>query len=955
MWAPSYALSSVRNHRVRSLGIALILAIGVALPTTVFVWSHTGARLSVDEYFSQNIYQMALYPKPDESFGTSGMESAVEQLESHPLVERLHRVRYTLGILTGGSIPTWDAYSPFGMNYANGIKDMSVIFVTNDLLSYWKQAFEYIGNFSMTQGEILVSGQFVEYARDVHNLTIEVGNSIDIDIMRYGKDLHSRRTPEQIQPYAAENLTVAGIYNITDRRSMISSSIMEIQRKNWDPFGFTEPVFGIRDSVLLLDEQVSDDFLKDIAGKGYFSPLVFVRASSNGLLKAGTAEVTENLLGMKNQFEEEYPGIRINGLREISILESNIETYMQSRILTVVVFPVLIMSLILTVFASEDSVSRRKGEISALRSKGASFNQIFATFIWESILLTLFGFLVGVATSILMAPLISSSTSLFVFDPEKYSHFFQNLHIPPISLIIGGAIALYLPAAYLFHVARRVDVTEIGQSTGGFEEEETDQELRGWYYAAILGITLIGLVVVPTYLKPVGTSALSGILLATVLLFFMAYVGSKAMRLVTAKLSERSGFLLGEKRLYLTQSLRRRKGRFIPLLVILTLTITTTTMVLIQASSFQTTVNNELDYSIGADLRVECDPKPLSYNETLLNCSGVTKSTPILQLRAKVAETDVFLEGVNPMQYLEIGHFRPETFLSKTANAVMTDLSKTTNGIVISSYYASIWNKSVGDDISIDIITENETIWSSFKITGIMKSAPSLGFAAPNQNSQPSFGAQFGFQVGLGGFALVNIDYLSSLSQVETSELFLADATPDADLKSIVDTLSKEKNTRVYSLSTFDLEAESYPIWLFLSGIQGLTAITSILCAAMGISAITLFLGSAVSDRKEEYAIFRALGGTRRQVVEMVFGEFSGSVLAAILVSLLLGFVFGFVMTILTFGISPFLPTLGAILSYPIVIMTIVLSLECGSMIAACYLPAKQAGSVNPAQVLRNL
>lgn len=954
MWPPSYALSSLKNHRIRNMGIALILAIGVALPTTVFVWSHTGARIRVDEYFSENIYQMVLSPKPGESFTTSGMESAKEDLEPHPFAETLHDIKYTIGILMGESIPDWEDYSPSGLNYANGIKDTSVIFVTNEILAYWEQDFEYAGNFSMARGDILVSRQFVKYTHDVHNLTIDIGRSINLDILRYGGSLYESKTKDQISPYAVENLTVAGIYNRTNRRNLISSSIVGMRRKNWDPFGLSEPVLGIEDSVLLLGEQVDNDLLKDVAGRGYFAPLLFVRASSNALLDSGTAEVTENLLSMKNQFEEQYPGIRIDGFREISVLESSIEAYMESQILSVAVFPVLIMSLMLTVFASDDSVSRRKGEISALRSKGASFNQIFSTFMWESIFLMLLGFATGVVTSILMASLVSSSTNLFVFEPVQYTHFFENLYVPPISLIIAAAISFYLPGTYLFHVARQVDVTEIGQSTAGFEEE-SGKEPKSWSYGIVLSIVLLGLVLIPTFVKPIGTLALTGILIATILLFVTSYIGSRAMRLVTAKISERSGFLLGEKRVYLTQSLRRRKGRFVPLLLILTLTLSTTTMMVIQASSFQTTVNNELNYSIGADLRVECDSKPFSFNETLLSYSGVTRSTPVLQLRAQVGENAFFLEGIDAIEYMEIGHFTPESFQSGSPETVLTSLSETRKGVIIGSYYASLWDKSIGDEISTYIETPNDTILSSLEIVGIMKSAPGLGLASTHGDTQPSLAAHFGFQAGLGGFAFVNIDYLSSITDVKTCDLFFADTTSDIELNPIIANLSQEKNTRAYSVSTFDIEIESYQTWLFLSGIQGLTTITSLLCAAMGISAIILFLGSAVSDRKEEYAIFRALGATKRQVVEMVFGEFSGSVAAAISISLLLGFAFGFSMTILTFGVSPFFPILGVIPSYPLLVLMILLSLEGGSMIAACYLPAQQAGSVNPAQTLRNL
>ena len=36
LWAGGYALTSLKTYKVRNVGIALILAISVAIPTTVF-------------------------------------------------------------------------------------------------------------------------------------------------------------------------------------------------------------------------------------------------------------------------------------------------------------------------------------------------------------------------------------------------------------------------------------------------------------------------------------------------------------------------------------------------------------------------------------------------------------------------------------------------------------------------------------------------------------------------------------------------------------------------------------------------------------------------------------------------------------------------------------------------------------------------------------------------------
>jgi ABC-type lipoprotein release transport system permease subunit len=236
-----------------------------------------------------------------------------------------------------------------------------------------------------------------------------------------------------------------------------------------------------------------------------------------------------------------------------------------------------------------------------------------------------------------------------------------------------------------------------------------------------------------------------------------------------------------------------------------------------------------------------------------------------------------------------------------------------------------------------------------------MRSAPGFGLASRHGFRGTPFGSYFGFQIAAtGGFSLVNRDFLSSLTYIENAHLVLVDITDYETVTPLVTNIELEKNNNVYTLENTDI-TQIPRLSPFLSGIQGLTMISYILCAAMGLFAIVLFLGSAVGERESEYAIFRALGGTKKQVVAMVFGEFAGIVLAAILISFLLGLVFGLVMTSLTFGIYSIFPILPELLAFPVAVMMLTIALETTAMIVACYMPARRAGATDPASTLRNL
>ncbi|MCK5390589.1 MAG: FtsX-like permease family protein, partial [Candidatus Thorarchaeota archaeon] len=381
------------------------------------------------------------------------------------------------------------------------------------------------------------------------------------------------------------------------------------------------------------------------------------------------------------------------------------------------------------IFTSETSVSLKKGEVSALRAKGASFNQIFSAFIWESLILASLGLALGIGLTIITTPLMGSSTGLLTFDIVKYGLFMSKLQIPVQSLALAAAIALFLPAAYLFHVSRRIDITEIGQPTIK-NTYEIPEEVSFKYYALGLAVVLVILLVMPIIVAPNGQSAFFEILIATLILFAASYLGSRAMRLVTADVSERVTGILGEKKLYLTQSLRRRKGQFIPLLVILTLTLTTTTMMLIQTASYKDTLTNEANYAMGADVRIESDHMPFDWVDTLTGYAGVEAVTPIVESLSFVETEGFYVEGLDIGIYRDIGDFKQTSFVGVSSDDILTTLEETPNGIIISEFYGTFWNVSVGDSIEITCAAQSGTEAIIFEIVGFMISAPGFGMAS---------------------------------------------------------------------------------------------------------------------------------------------------------------------------------------------------------------------------------
>jgi len=377
-------------------------------------------------------------------------------------------------------------------------------------------------------------------------------------------------------------------------------------------------------------------------------------------------------------------------------------------------------------------------------------------------------------------------------------------------------------------------------------------------------------------------------------------------------------------------------------------------MMLIQTASFQDTLTNEANYAIGSDVRIESDQMPFDWVDSFANYTGFEAATPVVSSLSYVETEAFYIEALDAEVYRDIGDFKETSFVGTTPNEILTTLEAIPNGIIISEYYRTMWNVSIGDPLDILCTANSGAVTISFEIIGFMRSAPGFGMASTRDLAGTPYGAYFDFQPGRGGFALTNFEFFRNRTEFTTTRLFLAGVTSLEAASGFVQFLEDRPWTDVYTEEFIQFGPDT-TTGLFLAGMQGLTMISFIMCAAMGIASIALFLGSAVAEREPEYALFRAIGGTKKQVRSLVFGEFAGSVMAAVLVSLALGVVFGYTATLLTFGISSIWPILGKVLTYPLFVMFITVALECIVMIIACYYPARRAGNTNPAEVLRNM
>jgi len=911
------------------------------------VWADTGVYVSIYEYLQEHTYQLDV--AAEAGFPTD-LSLAETYMLQDPFVESTYRLNSTVGLVWGTELANTTLYDNRGTVYTQGLKDCRVVFVDNDFLTQTANEFWYQGSSELQLGEAIVSSQFISYVQFVFNESLQIGDQFDVELLT--GDVGN--TPAQIGTLGRLSLTSLTIVGIVDPRtsnSIIEQAMPSQYRENLEITNILYPVLGLRDSVFVLKDSIPPNTLSD---HGFFAPSTLVRVSSSALAAAGPENVATNLYNMIYRTAELYH-IDWIGSDKIDEMQTSVDTYVSTLSLSILGLPVILLALFFSVFAADTFMAPRTVEIGIIRSKGASYSQVSSIFLWETLIISSIAVFMGIIFSILFAPLIPASINFMVFDWSIYTYYISNTVLTFSTILRAIGLTVLPSMLFIIYLARRAAQTEIGLTLMEATEVPNEQ-VESYGFTVGASVALLSIAIVMMFILPRSPIFfMMELALGTTAWFFIAYNGSRVSRVGLAKVSARMSFLLGQKNVISAGYLKMRKGRIIPLMVVLALTMSTTIAFAVQSESLRVDLNREVEYAVGADLRIDCTLREFSFNNTLAAYPAVEEVTPVLRTWAKLGPDYLTIEALYPEQYALIGKFDTSSFSGVDPTQILTELAAVPNGIIISEYHARAWNKTAGATLNLEMSGVGATQIVQFFVVGVVHSAPGFGYASVTDIPPSSLGSGFGFQAADAGFALTNLDYVSTEIEKYTTGLFLASLQENTNRTQLMDDLHLLPGVYPTTPQEFDLKGRSLYTALFLNTVEGLFSIGFVMSLILSIFALSISLGSVVRERRKEYAVLRAIGGSRRQVVTMVFSEFTGVVIASLVLSIILGVVFGYVLGILVNNMSPFSRTLAPTISFPIQFLSIVLFIEIMTMIIGAFLPAREASRTEPAVVLRNM
>ncbi|MFX1576016.1 MAG: ABC transporter permease [Promethearchaeota archaeon] len=960
LYVTKYVLNGIRHHKRRSISLLIGIMIGVALISSVFVWTETGARVAVDDYFASiSFHYYCVQNQSPTTDDPQAIFSVKEFVDTHATTRASHVVFSSIALIDSTFLNPTDYYLPYA--YARGIKDCQVFFVDNDFLARAERSFRIIdGQFRLSLGSVLVSQHVVEDLEEVIGRQVSVGSIIDLSVaQRY----QNTRTIGALNITNLVGLRIGGIYQVITHLEPLLESFPTQSRRNWDPIQDSETVFGWYDSVIVSKNVFDSDIYDQIAVHVMFPrllveiiPASFYSTRLEELLVGFDALLTD--IQMNND-------VTVGGRNQLLFLQEYIEVYYERQTMVFLVLPMVILSVLLTTFTASLFLSNRRTELGILRSRGTSYQQLYSILMIEFLVLATIGTVLGGLLGILLGCLIPSAFSFLAFNPVS---IFRHLSLTSINLtawVIAGVACIVPATIYIFQKTRSFLRSEIYA-----ELRETNSKWKSSSKFQVAYAFIIILISIPlTYVVlsiPITTDI--------ALIFFIFVIGfwilladaiARLIRPGIATFSRLFTPAIGQKSQLFVKSLRVKRTRVVPLLMILLLTFSITIFSAVEAQTYQIHLDQQINYYVGADIHVYSDRVFASRINEITALPQIDTATAFIEVQAEIGESDLKLMGVNPSAYAEVGNWDESSMVDDDYRAVFARLAANRNGIILPAHIATLYNRRVGDTIPVQVRDQRSLVvdYKLFDIVGIMNKAPGLGYSNPSDPQLvPTPNPGFGFQKS-NAFALchqhyflVEIPSFDPYAVTDSTRLFLAKLNPSQDVQAAQDALEDlEFIFQTWSPYTFDLEEAYYDGYLFSQGVIGLLSVGFLASLAISVVALTVFVSIIVSERKTEYAILRALGGSRRDVTSMVFVEFVSLILLAFFFSVVVGVSFSWLLMFVIIKLFPQPFIVPFTIIYPLNLLIVVLGFVVLGLLTGAYLPARRAGQVQVSSLLRNL
>ncbi len=536
--------------------------------------------------------------------------------------------------------------------------------------------------------------------------------------------------------------------------------------------------------------------------------------------------------------------------------------------------PVFFVAWYVGTTVADVSFNLRRREIGLLSAKGFSSGQLFRLFLSESLLIGIFGGLIGVGLSFLLSPFFITATgSLFGEAPVL------TLDVVVSAIIFGTAITLLST----FRPSRRAaKLPTVDALKEYMYIEETKPYKQKWPWVAFffggykMTMYLIGIPVLAQYFvgrSPPTTNIFLTILLGVWIIIdgILTYVGPLLFlwgftkifirgSLAFQELVTRAAKFLGDLGTLATKNVRRNPARAASIAFLIALII---------GYSFQTvgTLASEEDYvvrqvkaTVGADISILLTSlaNVTEVNGNVSALPGIASTT----LQYSIRGDGMALVAVDPKEWPSTAYYENDWFTGNNVGTAFQELADDNDTIILERTVASSLELGIGDFLTI-------------QIGYAMKKLRVVGFFGPEVTvgQQPVFRPPDTYYSSFRSYIPVNLYNSLDSGVLDASKEILVKLEPNANWTAVasqIRNLDSNNITRVYSVEEQLAERESDLQLSATVNIQRIGVIFAVVAAAVATALVALV---SLQERKKEVTIMNVRGFSFKQLIKMLLAE----------------------------------------------------------------------------------
>ncbi|MFX1251094.1 MAG: FtsX-like permease family protein [Promethearchaeota archaeon] len=956
-----YSLNSIWKHKRRFINLCIGFIFALGLIGTMFIWLETSPRIAIIDAMDNEAIELIIQPVNETESRMFLLNIQKWVQENEELVktsEIIQRARALFGIEGKSEDYNWfnpPVEDPIYISTSN-----EIFFMNSSFLDLVKNEFTLLnGTFEVNMApegiaNVLISQRLVNKLSDKIGMNLTVGSEFNLSLATSIPDEKNPDSNEQTLKFWYDNRSIS--YQLPLLRI---NGIFDRGVKNESLLFPEYPVETLGDGLFLPDVCVSDALLTTL--ESLFTPNLFIRLSPTKMADRGLFNVEDSIHGLEDRIRFQFRGIIIR--ENTDDLYYAVNSYLNTRVIVLfMLLPVTILSTFLILFSINAVYQTRYDEVEVLKSRGADIKQIIAVFVTEIAIVTVVSTFLGIILGFLLTFIITQNSGYLDFQGISFLAF-RTFSIEALKSLANW-LSVSLGCAVIFLL---IGLRQVFKFIGGRVSRE-DQKSKLETFVSDRFLDVGGLVIgLLGFVYLIQSGILIGILgdpaflglflfLALVMWFAFAGYGARMSGNLFLRLEDSFKRLFSTKVVLALKNLERRRGEVISIIMILTVTVSIGIFSGVYAQTVQTNVKQQTDYLTGSDFKILTDRTSVDFVKTLDQDETIEKSMALLPGVATLAGRLVGLVGINTSLYTEICYWDPSsTFnINDPPQNIIERLGKTPNGVIINDLIARRLNLTL-EDIGSNLPIENiqflkPTLSTDLEIVGVLRSSPGIGLLSAYDLN---IGYSESFGIILLNQALMMSPTFGNISEV-SAFLAKASTTDVSEIRSAVERLQELPLARkVYSTILPEQIQENF---LDETGVTGILTVDFGIAIIVGVLALTFFLSFVVDERRQEYAVMRAIGSQRKHIMFLILFESSTYVIFSFFAGSLLGVVFSWLFTAISLSSVTFSePVVPYFIDFPIPLLGGTLLVLFVAMLIGCFIPAFRASKTDIVAVLKNL